>query len=47
MLFTRPIGECLSSHNIMGALIRVTGLVVATIGVQMILSGVRGWYHAL
>jgi small neutral amino acid transporter SnatA (MarC family) len=27
----------------MGALIRITGLIVATLGVQMILSGIAEW----
>lgn len=39
MLLTPLISEGLSRHNIMGALIRITGLIVATIGVQMALDG--------
>lgn len=43
MLLARPIGAVLMRFNIMGALIRITGLVVATIGVQMTLSGIAKW----
>jgi len=47
MLFARRIGSILSKHNLMGALIRITGLIVATIAVQMVLSGLSEWYQAL
>lgn len=47
MLSARQIGAILSSHNLMGALIRITGLIVATIAVQMVLSGVGEWYGTL
>jgi multiple antibiotic resistance protein len=43
MLSSRRLGGFLLGHNVMGALIRVTGLVVATIAVQMILSGLSTW----
>jgi multiple antibiotic resistance protein len=43
MLLARPIVNILVRFNIMGALIRITGLIVATIGVQMILSGITKW----
>jgi len=39
MLVSPRITGVLVKHNIMGALIRITGLIVATIGVQMILDG--------
>lgn len=39
MLAAPRITGILTRHNIMGALIRITGLIVATIGVQMILDG--------
>jgi len=39
MIISPRIAGALSKHNIMGALIRITGLIVATIGVQMILDG--------
>lgn len=41
MILTPLISDGLSRHNIMGALIRITGLIVATIGVQMALDGFR------
>ncbi|MDD5727816.1 MAG: MarC family protein [Victivallales bacterium] len=47
MLLARPIGKVLVRFNIMGALIRITGLVVATIGVQMTLSGIGEWVAAI
>lgn len=47
MLLAKPIGNILVRFNIMGALIRITGLIVATIGVQMILSGVAKWLSAV
>jgi len=40
MYFSRLIGKVLIKNNIMGALIRITGLIVATIGIQMILDGI-------
>lgn len=43
MLLAKPIGNLLVRFNIMGALIRITGLIVSTIGVQMILSGIAKW----
>lgn len=39
MLTARHIHTHLRRHNIMGALIRITGLIVATIGIQMVLDG--------
>lgn len=39
MLTARFIHEHLKRHNIMGALIRITGLIVATIGIEMVLDG--------
>ncbi|MBD3388654.1 MAG: MarC family protein [Candidatus Altiarchaeales archaeon] len=41
MLCSRIIGSFLVNHNMMGALIRITGLIVATIAVQMTLAGVQ------
>lgn len=43
MLLAKPIGHILVRFNIMGALIRITGLIVSTIGVQMVLSGLSTW----
>ncbi|MDP8267015.1 MAG: MarC family protein [Candidatus Aceula meridiana] len=40
MTKTRMISNILIRFNLMGALIRITGLIVATIGAQMILDGI-------
>ncbi len=45
MLTARIIHTHLKRHNIIGALIRITGLFVTTIGIQMVLDGV-GEYAA-
>jgi multiple antibiotic resistance protein len=47
MLFSKSIGNVLQRFNIMGALIRITGMVVATIAVQLVLTGVATWYYQL
>ena len=39
MLIAPQLSKVLSRYNIMGALIRITGLIVATIGIQMLLNG--------
>ena len=43
MLLAKPIGHLLMKYNFMGALIRLTGLIVSTIGAQMMLSGIMEW----
>ncbi len=40
MLYARRIGKFLSRYNLMNPLVRIFGLIVATIGVQMILNGI-------
>lgn len=47
MLFAKKIGKTLVKYNFMSALIRITGLIVATIGVQMILDGIRNFILTL
>jgi multiple antibiotic resistance protein len=47
MLLAVPVGSFLRAHNMIGALIRLTGLIVATIGVQMALAGLGVWLAAL
>jgi multiple antibiotic resistance protein len=47
MLIAPRITGALNKHNIMGALIRITGLIVATIGVQMILDGLGEYLHII
>jgi multiple antibiotic resistance protein len=43
MLLSGPIAKALSRHNLLGALVRITGLVVIAIGVQMTLDGLSTW----
>ena len=43
MLSARLIGNVLIKYNFMGALIRITGLIVATIGVQMLCDGMSDY----
>jgi len=47
MLLAVPAGSFLRAHNMIGALIRLTGLIVATIGVQMALAGLAVWLAAV
>lgn len=46
MLLSPYIGRALQRSNILGALIRITGLIVMTIGTQMALDGLAGWLKA-
>jgi multiple antibiotic resistance protein len=46
MRFSKHIGHFLIEHNVMGALIRITGLIVAAIAAQIFLSGLATWYKA-
>ncbi|MGQ9663363.1 MAG: MarC family protein [Kiritimatiellia bacterium] len=43
MLLSHVIANALSRQNLLGAVIRITGLVVMTIGVQMTLDGLSSW----
>jgi len=43
MLYAEKIGGLFNRFNIMNSLIRIFGLIVATIGVQMILNGISGF----
>ncbi|MFC1653038.1 MarC family protein [Planctomycetota bacterium] len=47
MLFSQTIGSILTHFNILGAVIRITGLIVMTMGVQMILDGTSQWLATL
>jgi small neutral amino acid transporter SnatA (MarC family) len=42
-----PISKLLSKYNILGALIRITGIIVMTIGTQMALDGLAAWKNAV
>jgi multiple antibiotic resistance protein len=41
MLFSTKIAKVLNRYNVSGALIRITGLFIMSIGVEMILNGIR------
>ena len=43
MLCARSIASVLTRLNVMGALVRITGLIVMAIGVQMVLGGLSEW----
>ncbi|HAN17520.1 MAG: antibiotic resistance protein MarC [Bacteroidetes bacterium GWC2_33_15] len=47
MLFAKQIGKLLTKLNVMNALIRITGLIVATIGLQLIFDGVANFINTL
>jgi multiple antibiotic resistance protein len=46
MMFSSSIGRVLGRFNILSALIRITGLIVMTIGTQMALDGISAWIGA-
>jgi multiple antibiotic resistance protein len=43
MLTSRHIGQFLEKYHITGPLIRITGLIIAAVAVQMILTGSASW----
>ena len=43
MLFSRQISKALGRYNLLGAIVRLTGLIVMTIGTQMVLDGISSW----
>ena len=43
MMFAVSIGRLLGRFNILSAIIRITGLIVMTIGTQMALDGIASW----
>ena len=47
MFYSKDISNLLGKFNIIGALIRITGLMVATIGVQMMLDGITVYINQL
>jgi multiple antibiotic resistance protein len=47
MLSSSYISKFLQRYHLMEALIRITGLIVATIAVQMVLSGITSWIGTL
>ncbi len=47
MLYEIRIGKILTRYILMNALIRITGLIVATIGAQMIFTGISNFIATL
>ena len=47
MIYATVIGRWLNKLNLMNSLIRIFGLIVATIGVQLVLNGVAGYVGTL
>jgi len=47
MLNAKKIGHILIKYNFMNALIRITGLIVATIGLQMAFDGITNYIQTL
>lgn len=43
MLYAKPIAAVLKKLDILGALIRITGLTVMTMGTQMVFNGFAVW----
>ena len=41
MLFSRPINRVLDRTHLLGPLIRLTGLIIAAVSVQMVISGIK------
>lgn len=43
MIYAAQIGKFLERFNLLNPLVRIFGLIVATIGIQMVLNGLRGF----
>ena len=43
MIYAEQIGKFLERFNLLNPLVRIFGLIVATIGIQMVLNGLRGF----
>lgn len=43
MIYARNIGRVMIKINVMSALVRIIGLIIATIGIQMIFDGITGF----
>jgi multiple antibiotic resistance protein len=46
MLLAVPIGQCLERFHATGPLVRITGLIVAAVAVQIIFDGLHDWLAA-
>jgi multiple antibiotic resistance protein len=47
MIAAKQIGDILEKINITGPLVRITGLIVTAVAVQMILTGIQEWIHEI
>jgi len=47
MLYAKQVGKLLTKLNILNALIRITGLIVATIGLQLVFDGISNFISTL
>jgi len=47
MLYAKQIGKFLAWLNVLNALIRITGLIVATIGLQLVFDGITNYISTL
>jgi len=47
MIYSKNIGRLLTKYNLMNAMVRIIGLIVATIGVQMIFNGLTNFITLL
>lgn len=47
MLYVKPIAAALKRLDILGALIRITGLIVMTMGTQMVFDGLAQWKQVI
>jgi len=47
MIYAKNIGRVFSKFNLMNALIRIIGLIVATIGVQMVFTGISNFIGSM
>ncbi len=47
MLFSQPISRLLHLLHLTGPLIRITGLIVAAVAVQMVLNGITKWLKSM
>jgi multiple antibiotic resistance protein len=43
MIYSSQIGKVMERFNLLNPLVRIFGLIVATIGGQMVLNGIRGF----
>ena len=43
MLYAKNIGKVMSKLNMLSALVRIIGLIIATFGIQMIFDGISGF----